>query len=156
MNYKEAVLEKLDSVLENQLRFLRNEIAYLKQEQQEVSSLHVYTNSGRIRRAVERSLQVSVELCLDIGRRIIARNGYDYPDSNRQVFEILVREGVVSSGLLPALQKMAGFRNIVVHEYVRIDDAQVYGMLKSNLGDFEAFAAGVVDFLAVDETQGDA
>ena len=149
-------MEEIDFVLESQLRFLRNEIAYLKQEQKDVSSLQMYANSGRIRRAVERSLQVSVELCLDIGRRIIARNGFEYPDSNRQVFEILVSEGVVPSALLPALQKMAGFRNIVVHEYVRIDDSQVYGMLRSNLGDFEAFAAGIVDFLAIDERQRDA
>ena len=86
----------------------------------------------------------------------MASNGFEYPDSNRQVFEILVSEGVVPSALLPALQKMAGFRNIVVHEYVRIDDSQVYGMLRSNLGDFEAFAAGIVDFLAIDERQRDA
>jgi len=128
----------------------------LKQEQQEVNSLQVYQANGRIKRAVERSLQVSVEICLDIGRRIIARNGYKYPDSNRQVFEILAREGIVSAALLPALRKMAGFRNIVVHEYVRIDDVQVYGMLKSNVGDFEAFATEIVAFVDADEAEEDA
>jgi uncharacterized protein YutE (UPF0331/DUF86 family) len=116
----------------------------------------VYQDSGRIKRAVERGLQVSVEICLDIGRRIISQNGYEYPDSNRRVFEILAREGIVSPALLPALRKMAGFRNIVIHEYVRIDDVQVYGMLKSNVGDFEAFAAEIVAFVDADDTEEDA
>lgn len=149
-------MEEIDSVLDEQLRFLRGEVTYLKQEQQEVNSLQVYQANGRIKRAVERSLQVSVEICLDIGRRIIARNGYKYPDSNRQVFEILAREGIVSAALLPALRKMAGFRNIVVHEYVRIDDVQVYGMLKSNVGDFEAFATEIAAFVDADEAEEDA
>ncbi|MBI3958810.1 MAG: DUF86 domain-containing protein [Chloroflexi bacterium] len=121
----------------------------MKQEQKDVTSLQMYRDNTRLKRAVERSLQVSVEVCLDIGRRIIAQSGYEYPNSNREVFEILIRKGIIPASLQPALQKMAGFRNIVVHEYVRIDDAQVYGMLKANLEDFETFATAIVNFLSV-------
>ena len=32
---------------------------------------------------------------------------------------------------------MAGFRNILVHEYLEIDRRQVYKVMTSNLGDFE-------------------
>ncbi|WP_448605216.1 HepT-like ribonuclease domain-containing protein [Thermoflexus hugenholtzii] len=34
-----------------------------------------------------------------------------------------------------------------VHDYVRVDDAIVYGILKKHLGDFEAFARAVTAYL---------
>lgn len=72
------------------------------------------------------------------------------------MFEILVRNGVLPDTFLPALRKMAGFRNIVVHEYVRIDDAQVYGMFRSNLPDFETYASAIVVFLMTEDASKEA
>jgi uncharacterized protein YutE (UPF0331/DUF86 family) len=37
--------------------------------------------------------------------------------------------------------------NLIVHNYARIDDARVYGILKRHLGDFDAFARAIVDYL---------
>ncbi|WP_448595364.1 HepT-like ribonuclease domain-containing protein [Thermoflexus hugenholtzii] len=34
-----------------------------------------------------------------------------------------------------------------MHDYVRVDDAIVYGILKKHLGDFEAFARAVTAYL---------
>jgi uncharacterized protein YutE (UPF0331/DUF86 family) len=42
---------------------------------------------------------------------------------------------------------MARFRNIVVHDYERIDPEIVIGILKNNLGDFEDFKASVIKYL---------
>ena len=43
--------------------------------------------------------------------------------------------------------KMAKFRNIVVHDYARIDPEIVIGILKKNLGDFKRFAKEVLQFV---------
>lgn len=43
--------------------------------------------------------------------------------------------------------KMARFRNIMVHEYTKIDDATVYGVWKKRLGDFDEFARAIVAYL---------
>lgn len=143
----------IDDVIRERLIFLRNEVTYLKRERDNISSLQEYQENIRLKKAVERSLQVGVEICLDIGRRIIALRGFEYPQTNRDVFEILRQEDVLPDSLLPALRKMAGFRNIAVHDYVHMDDAQVYGILKTNLSDFEAYASVIYRYLTSDREQ---
>jgi len=136
-----------DAVVSERLILLRNEIAYLKQEAAHVSSFKVYRENIRLKKAVERSLQVSVEICLDVGRRLIALEGFRYPDDNQDVFRVLAEEGVVPRDFLDALQEMARFRNLIVHDYARIDDTRVYGILKKRLGDLDAFAQMVGAYL---------
>jgi len=96
---------------------------------------------------VERSLHLAIEACLDIGRRLIAQGGFRYPEDNADVFRVLAEHGVVPPELLPNLIRMARFRNLIVHDYARLDDALVYGILKKQLGDFDAFARAVVEYL---------
>lgn len=143
-----------DEILVERLTVLRHEIAYLKQERDAVRSFKEYEGNIRLRRAVERALQVSVEACLDIGRHIISQNRFRFPEDNKDVFQILAEENVVSRELLPALINMARFRNLVVHNYARIDDVQVYAILKRNLGDFDAYALAIVDYLERDRGAG--
>jgi uncharacterized protein YutE (UPF0331/DUF86 family) len=115
--------------------------------QAQAISFQTYQDNKMLRRAVERALQVAVEVCLDIGRRIIALEGFRYPENNQDVFRVLAEEGVVPADLLPTLLEMARFRNLIVHDYARIDDARVYGILKKRLGDFDAFAEMVRAYL---------
>lgn len=136
-----------NDIVVERLTLLRNEMQYLKQERDNVRSFKEYLDNVRLRRAVERSLQVSVEACLDIGRRIIAQERFRYPEDNADVFRVLYEEKVVSGQLLSTLLEMARFRNLIVHNYARIDDARVYGILKRHLGDFDAFARAIVDYL---------
>ena len=138
MGEDEAILERL--------LLLRDEVAYLKHERDALHTFLEYQDNKRLRKAVERSLQVAVEACLDIGRRLIVLEGFRYPDNNQDVFRVLA-EGVVPADLLPTLLEMARFRNLIVHDYARIDDAKVYSILKKRLGDFGIFAEVVRAYL---------
>ncbi|HHY95018.1 MAG TPA: DUF86 domain-containing protein [Firmicutes bacterium] len=42
---------------------------------------------------------------------------------------------------------MAKFRNLLVHKYGKIDDARVYEIIRSDLGDLEEYIAKVADYL---------
>ena len=42
---------------------------------------------------------------------------------------------------------MASFRNLIVHDYVRIDEAKVYAILKKCLGDFDEYARAIGAYL---------
>lgn len=98
-------------------------------------------------RAVERTLQIALETCIDIGQRLIATAGFRKPDSSRGVFEVLAEEKIVPKELLPNLQKMAGFRNLLVHGYAQVDVEKVHEILKNDLEDFDRFAKAVVGYL---------
>ncbi len=102
-----------DEIILERLTFLRNEVAYLKSERDRVRTFKEYVDNIRLRRAVERSLHVAIEACLDIGRRLIALEGFRYPEDNKDVFRVLREEGVVPDKLLPALLDMARFRNLI-------------------------------------------
>jgi len=140
-------LGSFDEVIRERLQWLRNEVAYLKSERDKIRSFQAYSRNTRLKRAVERSLHLAIEACLDIGRRLIAQGGFRYPEDNADVFRVLAEHGVVPPELLPNLIRMARFRNLIVHDYARLDDALVYGILKKQLGDFDAFARAVVEYL---------
>lgn len=106
-----------------------------------------YEEDKLIRRAAERTLHLAVEACLDIGQRIIAQAGFRTPEDNKDVFTVLGEQGILSSELLPSLIAMAKFRNLIVHDYARIDNSVVFGILKRRLGDFDAFAQAILSYL---------
>lgn len=107
-----------------------------------------YAGNKLIRRAVERTLHLAVEACLDIGQHIIAQRGFRRPADNQDVFAVLAEEGILPAGLLPKLTAMARFRNLIVHDYARVDDRVVFGVLTRQLTDFDDYARAIVDFLA--------
>lgn len=140
-----------DDIVLERLRMLSQYVDELHDFRMDVSNFKAYKEDIRLKRAVERSLQIAIEACLDIGRRIITVEGLPYAETNREVFEILVREEVVPRELSATLDDMAGFRNLMVHNYARIDDAKVYGILQKRLGDFDDFAEAIRLWLTDDE-----
>lgn len=92
-------------------------------------------------------LQTSVEICLDIANHFIADEGWRSPSSNRDTFQILFEQEIISEELLKRCQNMAGFRNILVHMYEKVNLSDVYAILKKHLGDFEAFAHSAKAYL---------
>jgi uncharacterized protein YutE (UPF0331/DUF86 family) len=116
------------------------------QELQSVS-FKEYQENKLIRKAVERTLHTAIEACLDIGHHIISEEGFRSPEDNKGVFIVLGEEGVVPQKLVPRLVDMAKFRNLLVHEYARIDNAAVYSILKRRLGDFDEFARAIAAYL---------
>jgi len=106
-----------------------------------------YKGNKVLRGYVERALQVCVQICLDIGAHLIAESGFRHPEDNKDIFVVLAEEGIVPQKFLPDLLNMAGFRNLIVHDYARIDDAAVFGILRRHLDDFDHYARLVNDWM---------
>ena len=92
-----------------------------------------------LRDIVERNLEIAAQCCIDICNRIIslenAKKPIDYYDAILRMAEIRVLPIDFARKLAP----IAGFRNILVHEYLGIDWDEVYKKL-SHLEDFIRFA----------------
>lgn len=95
---------------------------------------------------VERNLQVAIQSCIDIGNHIIAVAGLRAPNDYGDIFRILAENGIMEHNLAETFVKMAGFRNVLVHMYARVDLKRVYQALKQ-LSDFEAFAKSIAAWL---------
>lgn len=98
-----------------------------------------FIQDNRSRRFVERVLQITIESMIDLGQHIIADEGFREPNTYRDVFNILAENGILKQDTLPVFEKMASFRNILVHHYEGIDDSIVFGVFKKNLPDIESF-----------------
>jgi len=136
------------------LAVYRNE---LSEFQTVAKTFALYRENLMLRRAVERSLQVAAEICLDIGRRIASLEGYRYPENNRDVFYLLAEEKIISEQLLDRMLDLAGFRNFIVHQYAQVDDIQIYEILMEGLEDFDDFAEEIAKYiqpLDTEETEG--
>ena len=112
-----------------------------------------YSGDWKIPRIIERTLQMMIETCVDIASHIIADKGYRVPKSYSDTFKVLREEKIVSSKLFNSLEKMAKFRNIVVHHYDKVDAKIVVGILKKDLKDFMGYRDAIISFLKSDNTQ---
>lgn len=89
----------------------------------------------------ERYLHLAVEACLDLANHWIAEASLPTPDANRDTFTVLESAGEIPPGLAERLRGWAGFRNILVHEYLAIDHAIAYRAIRDELDDLSALAA---------------
>jgi uncharacterized protein YutE (UPF0331/DUF86 family) len=84
---------------------------------------------------------------MSIGKHIIADVGSQMANENRQVFETLAHHKIISKKILTTMQNMVGFRNLIIHMYEKTDARIVFQIYKTQLKDFDQFAAEIVKYL---------
>lgn len=132
-------------LIRERLKLLEEYISDLEDVQK--TSWAEFQHNKVLRRYVERTLQIAVEACLDIGSHIISTEGYREPLYGRHVIEILSENGWLDQGVRDSLVGMVGFRNILVHDYATIDPTIVFGVLQERLPDLRAFGLSVLERL---------
>lgn len=133
---RERILARLDD-LDGYLRELRQVVPLSFEGFRRVET----------KRACQRLLQISVESVIDICGLLVAGLLLGLPAEEEDVFAKLETAGIVSPELGQVLRRMRGLRNILVHEYGRVNDRIVFEVLKEKLGDFVAFKDVVLDVL---------
>lgn len=103
-----------------------------------------YLRERDTRLKAERALQLALQVCIDVGAHLVGELGLEPPDDYRGVFASLGEAGVVEPELAARLGRAAGLRNLLVHGYARLDDAQVFAALE-RLDDLRSFAAAALD-----------
>ncbi len=109
------------------------------------------TSNDVLLSAVERNLQVAIECILDIGNHIIAEKGFETPEDNEDIIRILGDEAVIPSDFARRIKGIAGFRNILIHEYTGIDYGLLYNFLLYRLNDLREFAKHISTYLERDK-----
>lgn len=97
----------------------------------------------RERRFVEHTLQIAIQAALDVASHIASDRRLGEPRTNRELFDLLHRDGWIGAELTTNLRNMAGFRNVLVHGYDDVDLAVVRDVLDLHVGDLSAFVAAV-------------
>ena len=118
---------------------------YLRElEQVKPASLEEYKKIEK-KRSSERLLQLSIECVINICALTVTGLRLGLPSEEDDLFERLEQAGIISPLMKETLRKMKAFRNILVHEYGRLDDQLVYELLQNRLDDFETFKREILE-----------
>lgn len=89
----------------------------------------------------------AIEGCLNVAQHLCASEGWGPPASNADALRLLGGRGVVAIPLAESMARAVGFRNVLVHGYVDVDDHRVVGFL-DQVGDLEAFVVSVAGWMS--------
>ncbi len=98
------------------------------------------TSDLHLQLEVERALQVSIQICIDVGAHLVSELGLKPAEDYHGVFASLGAHGTIDSDLANRLGDAAGLRNLLVHDYGEIDHSRLWDSL-GDLDDLRAFAA---------------
>lgn len=130
------------------LRKLSELETYLKQIREFSGlTLQVYKADWRTQRIVERTLQMMIETCADIANHIVSDRGMRAPTGYADTFSVLMENAVIDPGLNTIMERMAKFRNVVVHQYEGVDAEIVIVILTRHLNDFERYRGAILAYL---------
>jgi uncharacterized protein YutE (UPF0331/DUF86 family) len=134
------------NILVSRIHKIRECVGFLKKIAK-IANEEAFLKDPFLSASAERYLQVAIQAVLDICNHIVADLGLEAPSEYRQVPDILAREKLLPVRLSKRMAAMIGLRNILVHEYLKLDRRLVYHVLKKDLGDFERFIKAVSKFL---------
>ena len=97
----------------------------------------------REERFIEHTLQLAMQATLDVASHIVSDESLGEPQTNRHLFDLLVRAGWIDDALAAHLSRMAGFRNVLVHGYDDVDLVVVEEIVRHRLDDLLQFVAVV-------------
>lgn len=96
--------------------------------------------------ALRYGLLESIQIVIDIACHLVVRYNLGTAHTYAECIVLLRKFEYITPELETRLKAMAGLRNLLVHEYVKIDTAQLYNLL-DELDDFGAFARAIEKYL---------
>ncbi|MBU5270552.1 type VII toxin-antitoxin system HepT family RNase toxin [Clostridium cochlearium] len=88
---------------------------------------------------IERGIQICIECVIDISNVIISNLDIEKPDTYKECILVLGNEDIIPQRFAKQISNMVSFRNILVHDYMKIDEEIIINVLKNNLDDFAKF-----------------
>lgn len=89
------------------------------------------------------NVQMAIQNCIDIAAHIISDEGFGVPGSNNEMFYLLEENGYIETQVTEKMIAAVGFRNLVVHEYGKLDLKEVYKISRNDIRDLLAYVTAV-------------
>jgi uncharacterized protein YutE (UPF0331/DUF86 family) len=95
------------------------------------------------------NVQMAVQNCIDIAAHIISEEGFGVPGSTTEMFFLLENHGYLDQNLTAAMVKAVGFRNLIVHEYGKIELERVYKIAQDDINDLNEYLKAIIKKLGL-------
>lgn len=94
--------------------------------------------------AVILNIERACQSVIDMGNRFIRIKQLGLPQSNRDTFIKLEKNGIINKTLSVNLQSMAGFRNLAIHDYSSMNIDVVINIIENQLSQLLDFAEIII------------
>lgn len=133
-------------VIQRKLKELEHTLLFLKTESLNISIQNIKDDMIRYW-GIERGIQIAIENIIDIANIIISISDKEKPNTYRETMALLSEIEVVPKAFSGKLSNMVGFRNILVHDYTKIDPEIILDILKNDFNDFILFTTYINEWL---------
>ncbi|MEO8009384.1 MAG: DUF86 domain-containing protein [Betaproteobacteria bacterium] len=89
------------------------------------------------------TLQHAIQNTLDVASHIVSDERLGEPQTNQELFTLLERNDWLAAPLARNLRSMAGFRNILVHGYQKLNLDVLSDVLQNRLSDLTDFVNAI-------------
>jgi uncharacterized protein YutE (UPF0331/DUF86 family) len=134
------------SPLVERLAELRRHLAHLRELRPRVAGAAELRGDLSLSNDVLHSLQLVCQAVIDLASDLSAHRGLRF-ETYADAIRALSALGEFPPQVIQTLERLPGFRNVIVHEYVALDYERVIDAL-DQLGPIEEFARIVADLLA--------
>ncbi len=117
---KQSIKNRIEEKIQQIRQFLQ-ELSEMKP-----SNFEEYKSDIRAKAICERYCEKIPEALIDLALLIIKYKNFPSPKDEDNAFEILEERDVINSVLAKNLKDAKSMRNIIAHEYGRIDDAIIF------------------------------
>jgi len=95
------------------------------------------------------NLHLAIENCTDLAAHIISAEGLGVPGSGSEMFYLLEENGYLSRTLTEKMIKAVGLRNLIVHEYDKIDLNRLFEIINKDTKDINDYVASIFKKLGI-------
>lgn len=89
------------------------------------------------------NLQMAVQSCIDLAAHIISEEGLGVPGSTSEMFYTLEENGYLDADITEKMVKAVSFRNLIVHEYGKIELDQVFEVAQKDIQDLKEYLKAI-------------
>jgi uncharacterized protein YutE (UPF0331/DUF86 family) len=129
------------SVIENKISQVKKYLKILERYQK--YSREEIEDDVDVRGMVERYLYLAVQSAIDLAETMVSFKKLRKPSTMSEAFYILEENGDIDIEMAKKMVAMVGFRNVMAHDYEKVNYDIVYDVLHNRLTDVAEFVTGM-------------
>ena len=126
----------MDDIIINKVASIKN---CIKRAKEEFNNSDNFQSDYSAQDAAILNIVRACEQAIDLANHLVKLLDLGVPNNSSDAFEMLSRKRVIDDGLSQKLIKMTGFRNVMIHEYQKINLEIVVSVINKNLNDLLEF-----------------
>lgn len=105
--------------------------------------LHTFMKDIDCQESILFNFQMAIQNCIDMAAHIISEEGFGVPGSTNEMFYLLEENGYLDTDLTEKMVKAVGFRNLIVHEYGKVELKQIFEVAQNNIEDLNEYLKSI-------------